>query len=568
MGANVNRREASVSDREERVKSFRVQTVIWAVLGLAAVLLGCVLAFSFFCSDRLPPVSVTTTYITEPLDQYGRPDYRQWMLDEMGTNFPVEQNGIRYLLPYVVDPADENFGVYVKSLKLGRELLPTTTEFARWYEDDPYSDAVWRARDVVEDPDKRRDLDQAHAIFSKLEPSEIPWRSTDFPQVLQWLEVNSTVIDAIDAASKSPVIYLPPLEAILPTATSTTLTVDVQLGVSSSSFRRLLAARAMLKCGEGDFDGAISDIGILDRYRASVRYFAIVGLYLRMRLEEYSVRAKVKAAEAAADVSPAHASVIYDSIPVSPDYAAWIKPSITQERVFQLAFVESPEWRLQRSELLGGVGADRNWVLEKLAEGSMDLEYLQQRINSLIDLVEDTVAARDSESLDDALLSLRAEIDEYDEVLKSKFLRVQSFVDRSARSRLVASEFFVNLNNTWTDVAINIRQGEVYYRVLRIAAWIAKYRAVNGGMLPPDLAAIRVASLADFQFFADFDVDVQYEKLREDAYAIRASYSFDGSEGAIEWAWDGKQDTAAELNEAVQPIIERHQKLLDSFRVK
>ena len=200
-----------------------------------------------------------------------------------------------------------------------------------------------------------------------------------------------------------------------------------------------------------------------------------------------------------------------------------------------LASVENPTWRQQTDEINEIMGADRSWVLKRLNERSVELEFLQRGINPLADLVEDTVVATDAKGLLEAQLKLRAEISSHKETVKSKSLQAMGFINRVTRSEVLASEILAENGVFGNDLAINLLEGRMRYAVLRIAAGIAVYRAEHGNALPEDLASIRAFSAEEFRFFEAFDISVEYEKSGEGAYLLKAFSK--GGEELREYEW-------------------------------
>lgn len=90
-----------------------------------------------------------------------------------------------------------------------------------------------------------------------LETSERPWPGAENPALVDFLEANAAALDLLVTAADRPRYYAPLLsEENPPRLLSASPAIDRRL----PTMARCLTARAMLRAGEGDFDGAVKDL--------------------------------------------------------------------------------------------------------------------------------------------------------------------------------------------------------------------------------------------------------------------------------------------------------------------
>lgn len=175
-----------------------------------------------------------TTVLTEPLDADGYVDFQAYLNDVLSEGATTENNAA-VLLWHAYGPAyilKEHRKEFFKHL--GIDLLPEQGDYFRNFEE------------FVDDGKLR--------VFAGLARS---WTKNEFPDVARWLVANDRALALVVTASKRPKLYQPlvggspimeqPLPHLRP----------------AGEVARALAARAMLRVGEGNVAAARQDLKAL-----------------------------------------------------------------------------------------------------------------------------------------------------------------------------------------------------------------------------------------------------------------------------------------------------------------
>lgn len=183
-------------------------------------------------------IAEETTVLTEPLTEEGYVDYIAGMNAILERGLTRDNNGAVDFVA-AMDPKDE-WG-YHEALGIDKTKLPKP--FQSW------------AEHVQATAPNVPPAVQNQLVYLRDTMAVGPWKSEQAPSVVRWLEANKETIDVLATATKKPRFYTPwgpdgssVIEVLLP---------DVK---ETRELTRTLNARAMLRLGEGDIDGAWSDL--------------------------------------------------------------------------------------------------------------------------------------------------------------------------------------------------------------------------------------------------------------------------------------------------------------------
>ncbi|HDZ44005.1 MAG TPA: hypothetical protein ENH80_08705 [Phycisphaerae bacterium] len=191
-------------------------------------------------------ISPETTVITEPLNPDGTVNYFQAIVDRYSEGVTPENNAA-VLLVRALGP--KAFDEEVRSESL-RQLGLTEEELKK---DTPYFEELtdfYRKHPSAEDDDAWK----MQELLAEL--ARRPWTAEDYPLVAAWLEANEKPLQLIVEASRRERLYCP-----LVSQSDPPLLLDTKLQglVGVRRIRQAVAARAMLRLGSGDIEGARED---------------------------------------------------------------------------------------------------------------------------------------------------------------------------------------------------------------------------------------------------------------------------------------------------------------------
>jgi hypothetical protein len=194
-------------------------------------------------------VSRETTYLTEPLRTDGTVDYLAALNGRLSQGVTPENNAA-VAFWRAVGPKDIDQKVRKQYFALlgipelpeeGDYLVPLDT-FAPPF---PY--------DAPEEKQPSYDLQKC---------CEKPWTKTDYPLIAEFLKKNAKHLDAIIEGVKRPRAYWP----LVAKDDDSLANHELNIGLAEvRNVARHLAARSMLKLGEGDLPGAWQDILAVER---------------------------------------------------------------------------------------------------------------------------------------------------------------------------------------------------------------------------------------------------------------------------------------------------------------
>ena len=274
----------------EHKSMWRRQLVTVAlVLGVILLLL---LAALYVCLFRSVPLRISkeTTYITSPLKSSGKEvDYfAAWVQEHSPKIMATDGNGYRLIvrhlgLPAEVEPervasvcgrlglrpeeiradvmfqsASDYLDAYVASPDFDESLIEALirekeSEDAQIYGETAEPDVG----SANEEDEWERELDEINRLRTLREQIYSPWTLEELPMMEAWLTENSAALDLFARAASKPAFMVPVSRG----AEEESWQWDfVGEGMRLREFVRGLCARANLRIGTGDLDGAIDDI--------------------------------------------------------------------------------------------------------------------------------------------------------------------------------------------------------------------------------------------------------------------------------------------------------------------
>ncbi|TWT85474.1 hypothetical protein Pla123a_02810 [Posidoniimonas polymericola] len=256
------------------------------------VLSGLMLIFTVWIAFQLAPISTPivvsreTTYLTEPLAEDGLPDYSGALLAELREGVTPENNGgIQYLQamwPAGLEPEDQQ----VICDELGMAVPETNGMVSPEASDElrvsvaatllPQAepDAPWESQ---EQADQR-----AERLITQL--SHQPWTADDAPLVAEHIEQHSAEYGLLHEGLAKPKFYIPS-PSLLVAPDETWIAMLLPTVQNSRDATRCLAARANLRTGEGDLEGAWSDLRAMYALSARLKSTTLVEELVSIAIE-------------------------------------------------------------------------------------------------------------------------------------------------------------------------------------------------------------------------------------------------------------------------------------------
>ena len=273
--------------------------VILLLIGVLCIGTVGFVAFSLFGPSTPVVVSPQTTYLTGPVDRFGRIDYvealrRQWS-DGVTTDnnaavliwqalgpaeIPPERQSSFFVelgipaLPlegdYFVELDSDSMKPRIIEWMRGRISLPngsapqwtaTGTEVSEGLPPDPdlspmELESIYRMQAV-----------DAHQAFLQLTDRTLhtPWRAEEFPPLVEWLELNKTPLELTVEASKRTRYYSPLIIGDFGNGMGPLFSMMLPDVQRARGLARALCYRAMLRVGEGQPHDAWQDVQAVHR---------------------------------------------------------------------------------------------------------------------------------------------------------------------------------------------------------------------------------------------------------------------------------------------------------------
>jgi hypothetical protein len=228
-------------------------------------------------------VSEKTTYITEPLDKHGYPDYVTALNQRIGKGITPENNA-NVLIWQALGPRPEG------------STMPD--EYYQWLGIEPPAEdgeyfVGWP--EYYDQRRKREGPSDNRKLLPSFDPPTKPWVAKDLPGIADWLERNRRPLALVIEATRRPEYYNP----LVPRRTE-----DWSPGLISAllpSMQRCreiasaLVCRAMLRVSEGNKDEAWQDLLACHRLgRLTARGATLVELLVGIAIEGVASKGDVE----------------------------------------------------------------------------------------------------------------------------------------------------------------------------------------------------------------------------------------------------------------------------------
>ncbi len=195
------------------------------------------------------PVGKDTTYVTGPLDKEGYIDYEAALNDRLGKGVTPEKNA-NVLLWKALGPTPQ-----------GGRGMPDEF-FKRLGIDRPPKDgAYFIGLDAYARDQLKLGPDEFDALYDEQSRStQRPWPAKDYPHIAAWLKVNEKPLAVAFEATKRPDYFNPLVSRWTEKDPGSLLSALLPSVQKCRELANALAARAMLRVGEGKFDEAWQDL--------------------------------------------------------------------------------------------------------------------------------------------------------------------------------------------------------------------------------------------------------------------------------------------------------------------
>src|SRR5262249_43817159 len=190
-----------------------------------------------------------TTYVTGPLDAEGYIDYEAALNDRLGKGITPEQNA-NVLLWKALGPRPE-----------GGQGMPAEF-FKRLGIDEPPEDgAYFVGLQAYLKNHLKLDMTEWEAVTDQQDrASQRPWVAKDYPHIASWLKANEKPLALVVEATRRPDYFNPLVSRRSEKGPGGLIGALLPALQKRRELTRALAARAMLRAGEGDFDAAWQDL--------------------------------------------------------------------------------------------------------------------------------------------------------------------------------------------------------------------------------------------------------------------------------------------------------------------
>lgn len=217
-----------------------------SVVGASLLVLVCAAA-----PDRSAPklpLGKETTYVTGPLDKNGYIDYKSALNERLGKGITPQKNA-NVLLWKVFGPCPE-----------GARMPPDFFKLLGIAEPPQRGDYFIGLGTYLKEHAKLDNKEWA-PIFEQLGwASARPWAAKDYPHIAGWLKANDNPLALAIAATKRPEYFNPMVSPKDKKGQGALIAVLLPSVQKCRELTSALVARAMLRTGNGDFDGAWQDL--------------------------------------------------------------------------------------------------------------------------------------------------------------------------------------------------------------------------------------------------------------------------------------------------------------------
>ncbi|MEQ8618450.1 MAG: hypothetical protein RIB44_17905 [Lacipirellulaceae bacterium] len=403
-----------------------------------------------------PPLKIekSITFITEPLDEEGLPDYFEFVRQKAKAGVTADNNAV-VLLWQALGPREieeEKRAAFFNELD-----MPEPPEEGKY---------------LIELADEHLG-EQGEAAYNH------PWQESDFPPLAVWLRANSKPLDLAIEASQRPKFYGPMVAEILEDGPPLLLQ-DHSMLEGLRAFTRGLCVRATLRAGEGRFAAAHADLMACRRLaRHASNQFGIVASLVAIAVEGMADKAHVALLHQMAKQSVAVpegllAQMLTDLQSLPP--AKEMRRAITyDERLLTLD--SALQMIRQPPKSLPADKKNNDWIANRAA---YDWNYIFRRLNDDHDLYEKAAYEEDPKRSEAFLDEVNQRVESWSEIGESKALMAQALISPQARSKWqYARTASLLFSPTWAAMVAE-RRGITKRRLSIVATALATFHAKRG----------------------------------------------------------------------------------------
>jgi hypothetical protein len=194
-------------------------------------------------------ISKETTYVTEPLRPDGYPDYAGALNRHFGKDVTPENNAA-VLFWKAHGPHPEGATMPAEFFKLLGVELPEEGDYMI-----VYSKFLTESKKIAPTDERFNALND-----EQLKAMQGPWKREEFPEIAEWLALNEQPLALVVEGTKRPKYFSPVVISNKENEDNPLIGVLLPGVQQSREFARALAARAMLRLGEGKTEEAWQDL--------------------------------------------------------------------------------------------------------------------------------------------------------------------------------------------------------------------------------------------------------------------------------------------------------------------
>jgi hypothetical protein len=439
---------------------------------LLLVPLSAFLYWYFVVDTPAPKVRVgkETTYITEPVDDEGFLDYQAALNDRLGKEITPEKNA-NVLLWKAIGPTPE-----------GGDGMPA--EYFKWLGiDEPPKDGAYLVglRAYLRDHLKLEPGECNAIEDQRLWAAQRPWAAKDYPHIAGWLEANEEPLALVTEASKRPGYFNPLVSRQKDGGPASLLDALIPSVQKCREVINALAARAMLRVGEGKFDDAWQDLLACHRLGRLVAHGAtLIEALVGIALDQIASTADLAYLEHANLTAKQIRDRVKDlqALPPFPPLADKVD---LLERFTYLEMVQLIRRRGPGAlEGLSGGAAKQSTPEEIKAMEKIDWEPALVNGNQWYDRLAAALRHKDRAERKKALRQIDNDLKALKKDAASSGLLSKLLMSKSARGKAIGDTLLTLLMPAALKIADSKDRGEQTERNLHVAFALAAYHAEHG----------------------------------------------------------------------------------------
>ena len=234
--------------------------------------------------QKVITISKETTYLTEPLDDEGYVDYLKAINEKYSKGVTAETN-YEVVVRSVMSPIEISDSLRIEYFKrIGMKFPSSETQYLQ--------DFVQFSLIGTNVPEERRRIE-----IKYLDLRSEPWKKADHPRAAKWLETFNPQLDKLVEGSRRLHYYVPyllnkpnPGRPAPPLITVLLPSVQQQRTITYS-----LSLRAMARLGEGDLEGAWSDLQAMHRIARHVsKGFSLIEALVGVAIDTIASQAEMQ----------------------------------------------------------------------------------------------------------------------------------------------------------------------------------------------------------------------------------------------------------------------------------